>query len=107
MIDAPEESSRIVFSRGISYGDSASIPVGGQCAPSSTAGARALWKYAQNRLTKKNTSEMINSATPRLRPFCTANVWHPRYEPSADTSRNHRIIANSVDRNPIPTSGRA
>jgi hypothetical protein len=56
---------------------------------------------------KKNTSEIMNSPTPRVRPFCTANVWHPRYDPSADTSRNHRIIANSVERNPIPTSGRA
>jgi hypothetical protein len=42
----------------------------------------------------------MNRATPRVRPFCTANVWCPRYEPSADTSRNHRIIPNSVDRNP-------
>lgn len=50
---------------------------------------------------------MINRATPRFRPFCTAKVWHPRYDPSADTSRNHSTIANSVDRNPIPTSGRA
>lgn len=49
----------------------------------------------------------MKSVTPRVRPFCTANVWHPRYDPSAETSRNHRIIANSVDRNPIPTRGRA
>jgi hypothetical protein len=43
VIDAPDDSRIIVFSRGISYGDSASIPTGGQCAPSSTVGARALW----------------------------------------------------------------
>jgi hypothetical protein len=30
VIDAPDDSRRIVFSRGISYGDSGSIPVGGQ-----------------------------------------------------------------------------
>lgn len=41
---APDDSRRIVFSRGTSYGDSGSIPCGGQCAPSSTVGARALWK---------------------------------------------------------------
>ena len=61
---------------------------------------------AQNRDTKKNTSLMMNRATPRVSPFCTANVWFPRYAPSADTSRNHRIIANSVARNPNVTSVR-
>lgn len=104
MIAAPLDSRMIVFSRGISYGDSASIPCGGQCDPSSTVGARALWKKAQNSETKKNTSLMMKRATPSVSPFCTANVWFPRYAPSADTSRNHRIIANSVARNPNTTS---
>ena len=103
---APDDSRRIVFSRGTSYGDSGSIPCGGQCAPSSTVGARALWKKAQKMLMKKNTSLTMNRATPRDSPFCTAKVWFPRYVPSADTSRNHRIIANSVDRNPRTTNVR-
>jgi len=94
----------IVFSSGISYGDSGSIPCGGQCEPSSTVGARALWKKAQNRDRKKNTSLTMNRATPSVSPFCTANVWLPRYAPSAETSRNHRIIANRVARNPNVTS---
>lgn len=54
---------------------------------------------------KKNTSLTINKATPRLRPFWTANVWHPKNVPSAATSRNHSIIANNVDKNPIITRG--
>lgn len=49
----------------------------------------------------------MNRATPRDRPFCTANVWFPRYAPSADTSRNHRIIANRVVKNPSATNASA
>ena len=42
----------------------------------------------------------MNRATPSVRPCCTANVWCPRKVPSAATSRNHRIIPNSVEKNP-------
>ena len=45
----------------------------------------------------------MNSATPRLRPFCTANVWLPSKVPSATTSRNHRIIAATVATKPKAT----
>jgi len=45
----------------------------------------------------------MNNATPRLRPFCTANVWLPNNVPSATTSRNHKIIALTVVMNPIAT----
>ena len=93
----------IVFSRGISNGFRGSIPAGGQCAPSSTVGAKALWKYAQKIEMKKNTSLTMNRATPKLRPFCTANVWFPKNDPSATTSRNQRIIANNVAKNPNST----
>jgi hypothetical protein len=58
---------------------------------------------AQKIETKKNTSLTMNNATPRLRPFCTANVWLPSSVPSATTSRNHRIIALTVVMNPIAT----
>jgi len=46
----------------------------------------------------------MNKATPKLSPFCTANVWLPMNDPSAATSRNHKIIANSVAKNPIVSS---
>lgn len=45
----------------------------------------------------------MNSATPRLRPFCTAKVWFPNKVPSATTSRNHRIIELNVVMNPMIT----
>ena len=52
---------------------------------------------------KKKISLTMNRATPRLRPFCTANVWFPSNVPSATTSRNHKIIALTVVMNPIAT----
>ena len=52
---------------------------------------------------KKKISLTINNATPRLRPFCTANVWFPNNVPSATTSRNHRIIALTVATKPKAT----
>jgi len=52
---------------------------------------------------KKKISLIMNNATPRLRPFCTANVWLPNSVPSATTSRNHRIIAATVATNPKAT----
>lgn len=93
-----------MLSKGISNGLRGSIPAGGQCAPNSTVGARALWKYAQKIEIKKKISLTINRATPKLSPFCTANVWLPRNDPSAATSLNHKIIANSVAKNPIVSS---
>ena len=59
--------------------------------------------YAQKIEIKKNISLTMNNATPRLRPFCTANVWLPSNVPSATTSRNHRIMALSVATNPKAT----
>lgn len=100
---APDERSRIVFNKGISNGFSGSIPAGGQALPNSTVGAKAEWKYAQKIEMKKKISLIMNSATPRLRPFCTANVWFPSNVPSATTSRNHRIIELRVVMNPIAT----
>lgn len=88
---------------GISNGLSGSIPAGGHAVPNSTVGASAEWKYAQKIDTKKKISLTMNNATPRLRPFCTANVWFPSSVPSATTSRNHKIIALTVVMNPIAT----
>jgi len=52
---------------------------------------------------KKKISLTMNNATPRFKPFCTANVWLPSSVPSATTSRNHRIMALTVAKNPRPT----
>lgn len=89
-----------MLSNGISKGFNGSRPAGGQCNPNSTVGDRAEWKYAQNIEMKKKISLTINKATPRFKPFCTANVWLPNSVPSATTSRNHRIIALTVAINP-------
>ena len=43
---------------------------------------------------KNNASDTINNATPILSPFCTANVWLPKYVPSEITSLNHNDIDN-------------
>lgn len=58
---------------------------------------------AQKIETKKKISLTMKSATPRLRPFCTANVWLPNNVPSATTSRNHKIIALIKATNPKAT----
>ena len=100
---APLDSSSTVLSRGTVIGLSAVTPTGGHWLPSSTVGASEEWKYAQKILRKKKISVTMNSETPIVSPFCTISVWSPRYVPSVVTSRNHRINANSVARNPSVT----
>jgi len=45
-------------------------------------------------LKKNSASDTINKATPIFNPFCTANVWLPKYVPSEITSLNHNDIDN-------------
>jgi len=47
------------------------IPKGGQDAPNSTVGDKALWKNAQKIARKNNASDTINKATPIFIPRCT------------------------------------
>ena len=70
----PEDNNKTVLSRGSSKGFTESIPIGGHCAPISTAGDSALWKNVQNIARKNNASLTMNKATPILRPLCTARV---------------------------------
>ena len=81
-----------MFSKGNSKGLTASIPLGGHWAPSSTVGDKALWKKAQNIAKKNKASDTINKATPIFKPFCTAKVWFPKYVPSEITSLNQNDI---------------
>ena len=104
MWQTPLDRSKIVLSRGIAKGSKGVIPCGGHDPPISTAGDKLAWKKAQNTLKKAKISLTINRATPKLSPFCTANVWLPRNDPSAATSLNHKIIANNVAKNPIVSS---
>jgi len=70
----------------------ASIPIGGQWAPISIVGDKALWKNAQKIAKKNNASETINKATPMFKPLWTARVWLPKYVASLITSLNQKDI---------------
>ena len=94
VIVTPEDNNITVFNKGNSKGFIESIPIGGHFAPNSIVGDKALWKNAQNIAKKKNTSDIINKATPILSPFCTAKVWLPKYVPSDIISLNHNDIDN-------------
>jgi hypothetical protein len=58
-----------VFNNGNSNALIASIPIGGHCAPNSTVGDKALWKYAQKIAKKNKASLIINKATPIFIPL--------------------------------------
>jgi hypothetical protein len=65
----PEASNSTVLRKGSSKAFIASIPIGGHCAPNSTVGDNALWKYAQNIARKNKASETMNNATPIVKPL--------------------------------------
>lgn len=88
----PDANSSIVFNKGNSKGLTESIPLGGHCAPISTAGESALWKKVQKIARKNSASLTINKATPIFKPLCTAKVWLPKYVASLMTSLNQKDI---------------
>jgi hypothetical protein len=55
----------------------------------SKVGARLLWKKAQKKEKKKNTSEIINRSIPKRSPLATKEVWSPWRVASRETSRHH------------------
>ena len=81
-----------MFNKGNSKGLIASIPIGGHWAPNSIVGDNALWKNAQNIAKKNKASDVINNIIPIFIPFCTANVWWPKYVASLITSRHQYDI---------------
>lgn len=93
---APEARRIAVFNRGIEKGLKDWIPAGGQQLPSSTVGDSLLWKKAQKKEKKNNTSDVINKIIPHWSPIITFDVWSPWYVPSRVTSRHHWIIVSSV-----------
>jgi hypothetical protein len=50
---------------------------------------------------KNNASDTINKITPKFNPFCTANVWLPKYVPSLIISLNQKDI-EAVNINKAP-----
>lgn len=69
--------------------------------PISTVGDRLLWKKAQKKEIKKNTSEVINKIIPHRMPFETDNEWSPCIVLSRVMSRHHWCIVNRVIKIPI------
>ena len=72
---APELNNIAVLSKGTEKGFNTSIPWGGHIVPISMAGAKLLWKNAQKKEKKKQTSEAINNNIPNFNPFLTMWVW--------------------------------
>ena len=67
----------IVFKRGTWKGFKGSIPRGGQTLPVSKQGDSLLWKKAQKKEKKNNTSEVINKIIPHWSPCVTFLVCNP------------------------------
>jgi hypothetical protein len=67
----PEASNTAVFRSGTLNGFRGLIPTGGQQHPSSGVGDNLLWKKAQKKAKKNNTSEVINRIIPHRRPVVT------------------------------------
>jgi hypothetical protein len=66
-----------VFRRGTSNGLNGEIPVGGHQIPISRVGDSLLWKNAQKKEKKNNTSDAINRIIPHRIPFITEFVCNP------------------------------
>lgn len=99
----PEASRTAVFSRGTENGFKGETPVGGQEHPSSSVGARLLWKKAQKKALKNITSDVINKIIPHSNPCWTFFVCIPKNVASRITSRHQK---NMVVRVIISPNGR-
>ena len=95
MTVTPEDSRTAVFRRGTRNGLMGLIPVGGHDTPSSIVGASLLWKKAQKKAKKKQTSDVIKSIMPYRSPVLTGRVWKPWKVASRITSRHHLMIVSS------------
>ena len=60
----PEASNTDVFNRGTLNGFNGVIPAGGHVHPISGVGSSLLWKNAQKKAAKKQTSDKINKSIP-------------------------------------------
>jgi hypothetical protein len=82
--------------RGIWKGLKGEIPAGGHTLPISGVGARLLWKNAQKKDRKNNTSDTINNTIPHRRPVTTIEVWSPCIVLSRATSRHQAYVVRVV-----------
>ena len=81
-----------MFNKGIWNGLNSTIFLGGHCVPSSIEGESLLWKKAQKKEIKKNTSEIINKIIPQRKPIVTWKVCNPWKVLSREISRHHWYI---------------
>ena len=85
----PEARRIAVLSKGVLKGLKTATPLGGQDIPRSLVGDNLLWKKAQKKLKKNNTSEVIKRIMPHRKPVTTFRVCRPCSPPSRLTSRHH------------------
>jgi hypothetical protein len=69
--------------------------------PKSTVGERLLWKKAQKKDKKKNTSDTINKIIPQRRPSSTILECSPCAAPSLEISRHHWYITIRIKAIPV------
>jgi len=67
----PDANNTAVFNSGTLNGFNGVTPTGGQQQPSSGVGAKLLWKKAQKKAPKKQTSDRINKSIPYRKPAAT------------------------------------
>lgn len=75
--------------------------MGGHVTPISTEGASLLWKKAQKKAKKKQTSDVIKRIMPYRRPFSTIAVCLPWKVASRIMSRHHFTMVVASSKNPI------
>jgi len=92
----PEESKIKVFNKGTWVALKGMIPEGGQKEPISRVGESLLWKKAQKKEKKNNTSEVINKIMPQRKPLITCKVWRPWKVLSRVISRHHWKVVNII-----------
>ena len=92
----PEESKIKVFNRGTCVALNGVIPVGGHIKPISNVGESLLWKKAQKKEKKNNTSDVINKIIPQRKPLITYNVCRPWKVLSRVISRHHWNVVNVI-----------
>lgn len=96
VILTPEDNSKIVFRSGILIGLNELTEQGGHIWPNSTVGETLLWKKAQKKDTKKNTSDAMNKIIPVFNPLITNSEWFPWSEASRWISRHHEKAIKSI-----------
>jgi len=95
VILTPDDNKMIVFSNGILNGSNGCMPFGGHWQPILTAGVRALWKKAQKKLAKKQTSDTINRIIPNRKPRRTIAVCWRSYVDSTIIALNQPITPHA------------